>query len=149
MDENGIETAATKSKTTHIAVYLLSMISAVVLAVVSSPDSRKRIGGLLHPDGHGTALESPELPIVLASEPPALPAPEPHFENAQLLDDHTPGWHKLPHAVLAVPTWAPAMVAFGLVFLALGVVTMWPLSVIGAIIFVLAITKWMRELLHA
>jgi hypothetical protein len=80
--------------------------------------------------------------------PLALPSGKPHFENAQLLTEHIDGWHKPhPHA-LAAPSYAPAMTAFGLVFLALGVVTMWPLSVIGAIIFFLAIAKWIGELLH-
>ena len=77
-----------------------------------------------------------------------LPRGKTNFENAQLLTEHTEGWHKPhPHA-LAAPSYAPAMVAFGLVFLALGAVTMWPLSVIGAIIFFLAIAKWIGELLN-
>ena len=77
-----------------------------------------------------------------------LPVGKPNFDNAQLLTEHTEGWHvPHPHA-LAAPSYAPAMVAFGLVFLALGAVTMWPLSVIGAIIFFLAVAKWIGELLN-
>lgn len=77
-----------------------------------------------------------------------LPAPQTHFEGAQVLEQHTPGWH-VPHpSHLAVPSYAPAMTAFGIVFIALGAVTRWPLSVIGAAIFVLAIAKWIGELLH-
>ena len=80
--------------------------------------------------------------------PLALPAPEAHFEDSQFLTQHTPGWH-VPHPTrLPVPTYAPAMTAFGIVFIALGAVTVWPLSVIGAVIFVLAIAKWIGELLH-
>ncbi len=51
-------------------------------------------------------------------------------------------------ARLAAPSYAPAMTSFGIVFIALGAVTKWPLSVIGAIIFVLAIAMWIGELLH-
>jgi len=84
--------------------------------------------------------EKPELPLMLA-------APQEHAENAQLLTQHTPGWH-VPHPThLPAPTDAPAMTAFGIVFIALGAVTVWPLSVIGAFIFVLAIAKWIGELL--
>ena len=86
----------------------------------------------------------PELQLPLM-----LPAPAKHAENAQLLTQHTPGWH-IPHPThLPVPTYAPAMTAFGIVFIALGAVTVWPLSVIGAVIFFLAIAKWIGELLHA
>ncbi len=98
-----------------------------------------------HPDvdnaSEPEAAAGPELPLL-------LPAPEAHFEDAQLLTQHTPGWH-VPHPTrLPVPTYAPAMTAFGIVFIALGAVTVWPLSVIGAVIFVLAIAKWIGELLH-
>lgn len=149
MHEDGMEPGAADHKKTSLLVYCLSMASVVMAALSSSRDGRKMIGGLLRlnqtPGGHELAV----TPIASPPVPQGLPAPHPRFEDPQLLTEHTPGWHTPPHAVLAVPTWAPAMVAFGLVFLALGVVTRWPLSVIGAIIFVLAITKWMRELLHA
>lgn len=85
----------------------------------------------------------PELELPLM-----LPSPPQHTENAQLLTQHTPGWH-VPHPThLPVPTYAPPMTAFGIVFIALGAVTVWPLSVVGAVIFVLAIAKWIGELLH-
>lgn len=85
----------------------------------------------------------PELQLPLM-----LPAPTAHAENPQLLTQHTPGWH-VPHPFhLPVPTYAPAMTAFGIVFIALGAVTIWPLSVVGAVIFILAIAKWIGELLH-
>lgn len=85
--------------------------------------------------------DDPQLPLMLS-------APAAHGENAQLLTQHTPGW-QIPHpSHLPVPTYAPAMTAFGIVFIALGAVTQWPLSVIGAFIFFLAIGKWIGELLH-
>ena len=78
----------------------------------------------------------------------ALPVPAEHFEAAQLLTQHTPGWHRPNPPTLAAPSYAPSMTAFGIVFIALGAVTRWPLSVIGAVIFVFAIAKWIGELLH-
>ena len=77
-----------------------------------------------------------------------LPGGNPNFENAQLLTEHTEGWHTPHPSSLAAPSYAPAMTAFGVVFIALGAVTTWPLSVIGALIFVFAIAKWIGELLH-
>jgi hypothetical protein len=84
-------------------------------------------------------------------DPPAqhlLAAPEAHSEAAQLLTQQTPGWHIPQPSSLAAPSYAPAMVAFGIVFIALGAVTVWPLSVVGALIFALAIAKWIGELLR-
>lgn len=91
-------------------------------------------------------------PVDDSSDPPAqlaLPPGEAHSVAAQLLTQHTPGWHTPRPDKLPVPTYAPAMTAFGIVFIALGAVTVWPLSVIGAAIFMLAIAKWIGELLHA
>jgi hypothetical protein len=83
-----------------------------------------------------------------APAPLTLPAGEPNSEAAQLLTQHTPGW-TVPHpSRLPVPTYSPAMTAFGIVFIALGAVTVWPLSVVGAAIFVAGIAKWIGELLH-
>ncbi len=69
-------------------------------------------------------------------------------DSSKPLGEHTPGWHTPHPSKLAVPSYAPAMTAFGIVFIALGAVTMWPVSVIGAAILVLAIAKWIGELLH-
>jgi hypothetical protein len=84
-------------------------------------------------------------------EPPtqlALPAGEMHAEAAQLLTQHTPGWNTPRPATLPIPSYAPAMTAFGILFIALGAVTKWPLSIAGACIFGVAIAKWIGELLH-
>lgn len=85
----------------------------------------------------------PELQMPLM-----LPAPPEHVENSQLLTQHTPGWQIPQPSHLPEPTYAPSMTAFGIVFIALGAVTRWPLSVVGAAIFFLAIRKWIGELLH-
>lgn len=101
----------------------------------------------------GRALEGKAASIPADSNPELdlplmLPAPPRHAENAQLLTQRTPGWH-VPHpSHLPVPTYAPAMTAFGIVFIALGAVTVWPVSLIGAVIFFAAIAKWIGELLY-
>jgi hypothetical protein len=97
-----------------------------------------------HVAGKGNVDTGPAEPVL----PLALPTAAAHFESAQLLTQHTPGWHKPNPASLAAPSYAPAMTAFGVVFIALGAVTKWPLSVIGAFIFFLALAKWIGELLH-
>jgi hypothetical protein len=97
-----------------------------------------------HTGGKGEADAAHAGPVA----PLALPTPAAHFESAQLLTQHTPGWHRPNPATLAAPSYAPSMTAFGIVFIALGAVTKWPLSVIGALIFVLALAKWIGELLH-
>jgi hypothetical protein len=93
----------------------------------------------------------PHAQATVSNEPAhtlALPIPAEHAEAAQLITQHTPGWH-VPHpSRLPAPTYAPVMTAFGIVFIALGAVTVWPLSLVGAVIFVLAIAKWIGELLH-
>lgn len=83
-----------------------------------------------------------EAPAMLA-----LPPADEHTVNAQVLKEHTPGWH-VPHpSKLPAPSYAPAVTAFGIVFLALGAVTMWPLSVIGAAIILLGLATWIGDLL--
>lgn len=71
-----------------------------------------------------------------------------HTAAGSLLLQHQPGWNAPHLRKLAAPTYAPAMTAFGIVFIALGAVTMWIVSVIGVLIFALAMTKWIGELLH-
>jgi len=77
----------------------------------------------------------------------ALPQGEAHSEAAQLLTQRTPGWHVPGPSTLPAPTYAPVSVAFGVIFIALGAVTVWPLSVIGVLIFVFGLSKWIGELL--
>jgi hypothetical protein len=83
-----------------------------------------------------------------AHDPLFLPSPDRGSVDAQLLTQHTPGWNIPNPSRIAAPSWAPFMCAFGLVFVALGAVTQWPLSIIGAVIFFLGIAKWIGELLH-
>ena len=66
----------------------------------------------------------------------------------RMLLQHREGW-STPHLQrLAAPTYAPAMTAFGIVFIALGAVTMWVISVVGVVLFACAIGMWIGDLLH-
>ena len=69
-------------------------------------------------------------------------------QTGSLLLQHRSSW-STPHLQkLAAPTYAPAMTAFGIVFVALGAVTMWIISVVGVVLFVCAIGMWIGDLLH-
>lgn len=61
---------------------------------------------------------------------------------------HQQDWNTPQQHTLAAPTYAPAMTAFGIVFIALGAVTMWVVSVVGLVIFINAIAMWIGDLLH-
>jgi hypothetical protein len=57
-----------------------------------------------------------------------------------------PGWsvpkpEKLPH-----PTWVPAALALGIVFLLWGIATTWLISGVGFVLFLLSLAQWIREL---
>jgi hypothetical protein len=88
-----------------------------------------------------------ELPHDEAPPELALPSGEAHSEAAQLLMQRTPGWHVPTPSTLPAPTYAPATTAFGIILIALGAVTVWPLSVIGGLIFVLGLSIWIGDLL--
>ncbi len=122
-----------------------SLFSSLAKLGSSVADLVRTVRHDLHPHDNPTlehdAIEEPAAQL-------ALPVAEPNFEAAQLLTQQTPGWHVPRPSALAAPSYAPAMTAFGIVFIALGAVTKWPLSMIGGIIFVLAIAKWIGELLH-
>jgi hypothetical protein len=122
---------------------------------MAEPTSKKRFGAfaelgrsLLDHEGEFEDEQGVDRTQTRSLAELALPGPAAHFEKAQLLTEHTEGWHRPHPSALAVPSYAPAMTAFGVVFMALGAVTKWPLSVIGAVIFTVAIAKWIGELLH-
>jgi hypothetical protein len=57
-----------------------------------------------------------------------------------------PGWsvprpEKLPH-----PTWVPAALALGIVFLLWGIATTWLISGVGFVLCALSLAQWIREL---
>lgn len=46
------------------------------------------------------------------------------------------------------PTYFPAAFALGSVFTLFGIVTYWPMSVVGFIVFTLALIGWIGEMRH-
>ncbi|MEO8726473.1 MAG: hypothetical protein ABI383_10165 [Acidobacteriaceae bacterium] len=59
---------------------------------------------------------------------------------------HQSGWTKAKPERLPRPTYAPAMMAFGIVFLALGLITRWYVSAVGGCAFAVSIWLWVGEL---
>jgi hypothetical protein len=43
------------------------------------------------------------------------------------------------------PSYLPVVVALGLTIGLLGIVLVWPVSVIGAVIFLIAVVRWVRQ----
>jgi hypothetical protein len=43
------------------------------------------------------------------------------------------------------PSWVPAIAAFGLTLVVVGLISLWVYSVVGGVIFLLALRSWIRE----
>jgi hypothetical protein len=56
------------------------------------------------------------------------------------------GWHVAKPEVLPSPSYWPLALAFGAALLGFGVLTSYIISVVGLVVFVIAITKWIGEL---
>ncbi len=61
----------------------------------------------------------------------------------------TPDEGRLPQPTEEVhlpdPSYLPVLVALGTMLTLVGIVTMWPLAVIGGLITVVAIIRWIRQ----
>jgi hypothetical protein len=57
-----------------------------------------------------------------------------------------PGWNQPTPDRLPVPTFAPAIMAMGIVVFAMGIVTTWYVCVVGAMVFAVATWRWVGEL---
>jgi hypothetical protein len=58
------------------------------------------------------------------------------------------GWHIPQPVTLPRPTYAPAVMGFGIAFLFWGLATSLPISGVGLILCVLALIQWIGELRH-
>jgi len=76
--------------------------------------------------------DSPAMLDVLAHQ---------RFESPRL-----EGWHEPRPGKLPVPTFAPAIMAFGIVMFAMGLATTWYVCLIGSVIFAVAARRWAGEL---
>lgn len=57
-----------------------------------------------------------------------------------------PGWNAPRPAQLPKPTYNPVIFAAGIIFLALGILTNYPVLVAGALLFVIGLARWIGEL---
>lgn len=56
------------------------------------------------------------------------------------------GWNEPRPGKLPVPTFAPAIMAFGIIMFAMGLATTWYVCLVGSLIFTLAAWRWTAEL---
>lgn len=63
-----------------------------------------------------------------------------------LATESIPGWHQPTPERLPVPTFAPAIMALGIVVFAMGILTAWYVCVVGAMVFAVATWRWVGEL---
>ncbi len=68
------------------------------------------------------------------------------------MNEHPPitpaGWEPLPHEHLPRPTYFPAGLAMGTVFIFWGVITSLVIVFIGIALFVAALAGWISEIRH-
>lgn len=88
------------------------------------------------------------------SEPEASPIPLTHTAEAlsgsfpELDLELRPGWRRPIPETLPQPTYVPIILAVGIVFLALGVVTVFWVSLAGFILLLISLVNWVRDLRH-
>jgi hypothetical protein len=68
------------------------------------------------------------------------------LEHQALDDKRLAGWSRPRPDTLPVPTFAPAIMAFGIVMFAMGLATTWYVCLIGSVIFAIAAWRWTGEL---
>ncbi|MGH9504127.1 MAG: hypothetical protein ACRD20_14845 [Terriglobales bacterium] len=74
-------------------------------------------------------------------------APSEEVLRTQSLDAAPlPGWSLPVPNSLPLPTFAPAIMAMGIVFVAMGFVSKWYVGGVGAVIFAVAARRWVEEL---
>lgn len=87
----------------------------------------------------------PENRIQVAG--PEKQAP-PEEQSSAAPPDETVEWSIPRPEILPRPTYAPAGLAFGAVFLLWGLLTSYIVSIVGLIIFVISLAVWIGEILH-
>ncbi len=111
--------------------------------------SRSRLA-IMEAAGVVSGLIGVLLVRLLARPAPAAPRQETvkpvQAPQAPALPALRPGWHRTPGEPLPRPTFWPAALALGIVFVLWGVVTSYIVSGVGLILFVLALAGWIREL---
>lgn len=78
---------------------------------------------------------------------PAQPAEEHAIRNSDLAPELPPGW-TVPRDIVPHPTYWPMVMALGIVGLGFGIVTSVIISIVGLVLFFLALFGWMGDLSH-
>ena len=90
-------------------------------------------------------------PVELAPETPAS-ARDSSFNESSALTQlpeyfaHQSGWSPAQPESLPTPTYTPVMMAFGIIFVALGLVTRWYVAVVGGTVFAISVWRWIGEI---
>jgi hypothetical protein len=68
--------------------------------------------------------------------------------TTQHSDAVPPGWQLLPDVPLPHPTYFPAGLAMGVAFIFWGLITTWPVWLVGVVLFIAALAGWITEIRH-
>jgi hypothetical protein len=68
------------------------------------------------------------------------------LEHQSLASAPLEGWSVPEPARLPIPTYAPAIMALGIVLFAMGLATVWYVCVVGSLVFTIAAWRWTGEL---
>lgn len=109
---------------------MLALLIAEVLGAIFTPAQSR-----IHHDG------------TLANSGPPTPAADVEIEVPDLWE-HRSGWSTPKPEKIPAPTYAPATMAFGIAFVALGLITRWYVSAVGAVAFLISVWLWIGELLN-
>jgi hypothetical protein len=74
-----------------------------------------------------------------------MPNEQPTMKNAGAVP---PGWQGLPDEPLPHPTYFPAGLAMGVAFIFWGLITTWPVWLVGVVLFFAALAGWIAEIRH-
>ena len=88
-------------------------------------------------------VTDPESLKSQAAEPATV---EEVLRNQNLESRTLEGWSEPEPRRLPMPTYAPAVMAFGIVVFALGLATIWYVCLAGAVVFAVAAWLWVGEL---
>ena len=99
---------------------------------------------------------SSEAGLQPSNSPPPTGPPRPWTHDSEIVTDvlrrqsleneRLAGWSKPAPDRLPVPTFAPAVMACGIVIFAMGLATVWYVCVAGSIVFAVAAWRWTGEL---
>lgn len=59
---------------------------------------------------------------------------------------HQSGWSPAQPESLPTPTYTPVMMAFAIIFVALGLITKWYVAIVGVTVFAVSVWRWIGEI---